>query len=327
MKVSGLKNKKREKVKRKLEKLLQVFSSSSSGSSSESDSDTSASLSPPVRKKRRRIISSSDSASDNEALNISQTQPLKYANILGLTPEQENPKGVPLNKEIMLRWSSYLSEGLSSEIKQDLKKKWAIPEDFPILNAPKINPEIQPLLNATENTKDSIFSHIQNELGLGLAAMGTSLNKLLDNDFSNVKDDILPGLIDSAKLISQAHFLLTQHRKHQIYPILNTAMQKVARECQSDSILFGKDFAERCKSATVLKKSSLELKAAAKPGDTFQSKQFRNNLNWKRPFTKARFKKGQTYKYPRNQRGGQDRPQWKYRKGSYNQPRQRPFNP
>lgn len=246
--------------------------------------------------------------------------------LLGLSPEQENPKGIPLNKEIMLRWSSYLHEGLSGEVKQDLKKKWVIPENFSILNAPKINPEIQPLLGSTESSKDSIFSHIQNEIGLGLSAMGASLNKLLDNDLSNVKEDILPGLIDSAKLIAQAHFLLTQHRKHQIYPTLNTSMQKVARECQSDSLLFGKDFADKCKSATVIKKSSMELKAVSKSSDTFQSKQSGNNLNWKHPFTKARVKKGQTYKYQKNQGGAQ------YRKGSSYHPRQsnrrqRTYNP
>lgn len=172
---------------------------------------------------------------------------------MGVNPERENPKGTPINKEIVLRWISYLTEGLNNDTKQELKKKWAVPEDFPILNAPKINPEIQLLLNSTEITRDSIFSHIQNEIGLGLSAMGTALNKILDNDLSNIKDDVLPGLIDSAKLFAQAHFLLTQHRKHQIYPTLNTPMQKVARECHSDSVLFGKDFAEKCKSATVIK--------------------------------------------------------------------------
>lgn len=248
---------------------------------------------------------------------------------MGVNPERENPKGTPINKEIVLRWTSYLTEGLNNDTKQELKKKWAVPEDFPILNAPKINPEIQLLLNSTESTRDSIFSHIQNEIGLGLSAMGTALNKILDNDLSNIKDDVLPGLIDSAKLFAQAHFLLTQHRKHQIYPTLNTPMQKVARECHSDSVLFGKDFAEKCKSATVIKKSSMELKASSKPADSVRPKQFRNDLNWKRPFTKARFKQG--VKNPRNQGGSaQERPQWNqpnHRKGSYYQARQRNYNP
>lgn len=294
----------------------------------ESDSETSAKLSPKVKNKRRRIISSSESEID-ETVNTPQTEQLgyKYTDILG-DPENDNPKGIPINKEIVSRWSKYLTEGLNSETKQELKKKWAIPEDFAILNAPKINPEIQVLLNGTESTKDSIFCHIQNEMGLGLAAMGTALNKMLDNDFSNIKDDILPGLIDSAKLIAQAHFLLTQHRKHQIYPMLNTAMQKVARECSSDSVLFGKEFAEKCKSATVIKKSSLELKAASKPVDTLRTKQFRSDLNWRRPFTKARFRKGQNYiKRQRNQGGAQDRQQWNHRKGSHYQARQRTYNP
>lgn len=286
----------------------------------ESDSDTSASLSPPV--KRRRIISSSSESESDEVINTTKNARSDYTDILGANPEQATPKGISLNTDIVSRWSSYLTEGLTAETKQELKKKWAIPEDFPILNAPKINPEIQPLLTGTESTKDSIFQHIQTELGLGLSAMGTALNKILDNDLSNIKDDILPGLVDSAKLIAQAHFLLTQHRKHQIYPLLNTPMQKVARECPSDSVLFGKDFADKCKSATVMKKSSMELKAAFKPVGTLRTTQFKNDLNWKRPFTKSRFKKGQSYKNPRNQGGAQDRPQWNHRKGSHFQARQ-----
>lgn len=154
-----------------------------------------------------------------------------------------------------------------------------------------------------ENTRDFVLARIQTELGFGLTAMGAALNKFLDNDIHNVKKYVLPSLVNSAKYISQAHYLLSEHRRHQIYPRLSTPMQKVAKECQFDIFLFGENFAEQCKSATTIKKTSMELKIPSKPKKNFTPKSSSNDLNWQRPFTKSRFKKIQDNNYAQYQGG------------------------
>lgn len=240
---------------------------------------------------------------------------------MGTNPDNLTPKGIPINKELTSRWSSYLTEGLNKDIKEELKKKWAIPDNCINLNAPKVNPEIELLLSGSESTKDSIFSHIQSEMGLGLSALGSALNKILDNDLSNVKVDILPGLLDCAKYIAQAHFLLTQHRRHQIYPKLSASMQKIAKECQPDQMLFSQDFTDKCKSATNVHKSSLEMKSSSRIPSKIQINS-KNNLNWKRPFTKTRFKTAQNYHHAKGQRRrGQEPQQWYHKQQKWNQGR------
>ncbi|KAJ8914836.1 hypothetical protein NQ315_014849 [Exocentrus adspersus] len=207
----------------KLETLLEDVSTSSS-SDNEMASDSAAENQPR--------------ATESEPEPEETVQP-EYLNLLGDDPTNSGPAGIPINEDLVPRWSSYLTKGLPADIKDELKKKWSIPDNCSALNAPKINPEIQLLLSQTELTKDNVMAHIQSELGTGLAALSSSINKLLeDNNMQNTREVLLPGLIDCARYISQGHFLLSQHRRHQMYPKMNNSMQQVARDCPIDNFLF-----------------------------------------------------------------------------------------
>lgn len=149
-----------------------------------------------------------------------------------------------------------------------------------------------------------MLAHIQLELGSGLSALGAAVNKLLDKDSQDEANDILPTLIDSAKYITQAHFLLSNHRRHQIYPKMNINMQKVAKECNFDTYLFGKDFTKQCESATSIENSSKKLRLSLKHQESTSTRSFKN-LNSRRPFTKSRFKRinveNRTQRFPNQQ--------------------------
>ncbi|CAH1996006.1 unnamed protein product [Acanthoscelides obtectus] len=77
------------------------------------------------------------------------------------------------------------------------------------------------------------------------------------------------------------------HRRHQVYPLLKSDMQKLAKESKMDNFLFGKTFMEKCKINQTINKSAVELQVSKVPAS---SQIFnRSHLNWQRPKTSVRF--------------------------------------
>lgn len=238
----------------------------------------------------------------------SSTPPERYVEILGQDPSTSSSKGIPLNLELVNRWTSYLRGGLTPEDKEKLRSEWIVPDNCPALKAPELNPEIQALLFDPDVKKDSYLARIQSDLGAGMSALGAALNLLLADSKTNtqLKDSILPALVDCAKSVCVAHFQLSLHRRHQIYPKLKPSMHKVAKEAQADTFLFGRNLPEKCKAAQAITKSSLELKASARakpfPTTTAPASSSANYLNFQRPAARSRFKLQNFTRSPRTYR-------------------------
>ncbi|KAG5878668.1 hypothetical protein JTB14_015601 [Gonioctena quinquepunctata] len=133
-----------------------------------------------------------------------------------------------------------------------------IEPDEPItLSAPKVNPELDAILSSL----DKVLAGLQDRLGIGLAAVGSVLNKMLSGDISEeTRSQITPDLVDAGRIFCEVHFFISKHRKHQFYPTLDKTVQKVAEESKYDNFLFGSNFHEQCKSAQTIQKTSRELK-------------------------------------------------------------------
>lgn len=212
---------------------------------------------------------------------------------MGADPSLSINKGIPLSEDLIKRWANYVKEGIPSGEREQLRSKWIIPENGVALKAADLNPEIKTLL-PDGNTKNDLFiSHIQNDIGTGLSALGASLDVLLKENKLNkqLKEKVLPGLVDCAKYICNAHFQLSMHRRHTIFPNLKSEMHKVARESKIDKMLFGESFLDRCKVAQAIKKSGAELRATKKERPFTQAaSSSKQNLNFTRPFPRPRFK-------------------------------------
>ncbi|VEN56294.1 unnamed protein product [Callosobruchus maculatus] len=270
-------SKRRAKRKRLLEDLrekMEKFERSMESSSSSLDSESSDS-------DLESEISSNDDRTRDEG-----EATLKV--ILGEDPKSTGEKGPPLCEALVNRWSSYLGAGLERDVRDALIVKYKIPENCSLLDAPKLNPEIGASLTPAQIKKDQFSMTIQNKLGRALVAQGSVLNDILVQDSAiQLEDSTKTALADAAKLICEAHYLISFHRKHELYPFLNPEVQKVAMKSNIGGLLFGEDFQEKYKTAREVKKTSWELKAAGPSG---YKKEKKSNLNYKRQGNRPRFK-------------------------------------
>lgn len=230
--------------------------------------------------------SESSSSSERESLGREEREVATINAILGDAPASSGEKGPPLCDALVSRWSSYLSAGLEKDTREALTAKYKLAENCPLLDAPKLNPEIEASLTTAQIKRDQFSMSIQNKLGRALSAQGSVLNVILSPDAAPqlTDDNIKTALADAAKLICEAHYLLSYHRKHELYPSLNAEVQKIAMKSKIDSLLFGEDFQEKYKVAKEVKKTSLDLKA----GPSGYKK--KDHLNYKRQNNRPRFK-------------------------------------
>lgn len=197
--------------------------------------------SPPPRppKRKRRIFVQSSDTSDEEIsvtpVNLRKNKE-ELDSILGADPSLDNIDfGPPLDPDIINRWSSYLSSGFD----KDTRDTWAkikFPENGQFLDAPKLNPEIETILDPLGLKKDTLLAAMQNKLGKSLTFIGHTLEGSLRTDAPPQSDEATRNLVEAAKILCEVHFLLSTHRKHQMYPIIGDVVaRKVANEAKTDT--------------------------------------------------------------------------------------------
>lgn len=216
----------------------------------------------------------------------------EYVRLLGADPDFTAKKTEPLNVAIVSRWNSYLSTGLQKDERERLVESIILPDNCPGLSGPVLNQEIVHLLPELKMQNDNVKARIQAEIGLGLSTLGHTLNMLLSRK-NKEDEEITMSLANSAKLLANAHHLMSVHRRYTIRPHLNADIQKIKKECKIDSQLFGKEFTEKCKSAQNAKKTSLEMAAKKKfPAATAgPSRINKRSLNYQRSSIRTRLKK------------------------------------
>lgn len=185
---------------------------------------------------------------------------------MGTDPTNNTLLGPDMAEEVVIRWKSYLSVGVDKEIKNKLLEKYKIPANCQILQGPKLNPEVQALLSPIEQKKDTFLLELQTVMGKGLTALEKVLSQLAKERGAGENgepDENLVGLAESAQLFCIAHNIVSAHRKFQINHHFNPKTQKIATAQSTDTLLFGEDFAEKCKNAKTFETTAKELKATA----------------------------------------------------------------
>ncbi|XP_056635917.1 uncharacterized protein LOC130444663 [Diorhabda sublineata] len=218
--ISGI----RRKMKRLEEKLREYDSSSESESSSYADSNS----------------SSSGTTSDKSA------RMGEIKTILGEDPTEEKIYGPEISSELANRWKSYLQNGIDKETKAKLFENSLVPSNCSLLEAPKNNPEVQTVISASENKKDSFLAELQNQLGKSISVLGTALSRMLEAKHSaEDPDPNITNMVEAGKMLCAVHHAITNHRKFLLYHNFNQKVQKVASMQLRDSTLFGEDFGEK----------------------------------------------------------------------------------
>lgn len=117
--------------------------------------------------------------------------------MLGAEIPEKSPAGPPLLAEVVRRWEQVIKRGLEEKVKAEIVLKYPIPENFPLLNAPKLNPEVALQEKPSSIQRDGRLSALQHQTGAILAALGSSLTKLLGQDPN-------PDILQITELVNDA---------------------------------------------------------------------------------------------------------------------------
>nr|CAH7763290.1 unnamed protein product [Callosobruchus chinensis] len=135
--------------------------------------------------------------------------------MLGDNPNQANRFGPNIHEELEARWTIYLREGLSAERRKDLLSKYLSPENCRALNLPQLNEEIRSLLPAYALKNDRLLSGLQEQLGAGMAILGSILSQKLGTPDRELilENDAVEKLAEAGQLFANVHQAVSSKRK------------------------------------------------------------------------------------------------------------------
>lgn len=210
--------------------------------------------------------------------------------------------------ELVKQWKKVLTDGLSKEVKSEMLKQYPSKGNCPI-STPKLNPEIEAIVNESIKKRDKYLAADQDFCGASLLSLGEAINMILNSDEGITKSELLKLLLDSGKLMCELFAQLSKARKAFIYPGLDRKAKALLGNATTGEFLFGPELSRRIKTASAAEKLGLTLKS--KP--PAKKIPFRTNtLNWRRPSAKPQSQTGFKHQpqYPRysrtfRQSGGQ----------------------
>lgn len=220
--------------------------------------------------------------------------------LLGEDPSVNNGTGPPIHAALVDRWSKILKKGLSKDIKKELFIKYPPSGNCHLLQAPKLNPEVKSDMSAVFVKKDGYQTLNQNQLGMGISALGLALSAILENNDSKTKKDenLITLLGDSGRILTDLFHSFSIARKYFIDPGLTLQAKTIASEAEIDTYLFGNNFSEQVKALATVAKSSKEISKFSSSSSSYprhskndnRNTENRKNLNQYGPARKSYWK-------------------------------------
>ncbi|KAL4709540.1 hypothetical protein ACJJTC_007271 [Scirpophaga incertulas] len=204
----------------------------------------------------------------------SETLPAAIEDILGQDGLVDNPNSLKLHESLSKRWSAILLEGLNSETKLKLLKKYNFDSNCNLLHPPKLNDEVAAAMNENAIKRDNRIKEQQKTLAAAIYGIGIVLNKML---FTDNTDDI-NTLSDTSRLLCGLYHDNSMTRRSLILPGLNKDVKETLEKTIVTEYLFGDKLLEKVNTLKAVKKSAQDLKSTpARP------KQVLKNLNYQGP--------------------------------------------
>lgn len=169
---------------------------------------------------------------------------------------------------------------MTKEAKEKLVKEYPIPENCPLLQAPKLNPEISAAVAECTQTRDKRVEAVQQQLGQGISALNKGLELLLDDGKDRLQ--AIKFLSDSCRLLCDLHYTETEARKKFVTPGLEKSFLNIIQDVDRDELLFGGKLLEKIKATKVIVKHGLHIKKPA-PTSKTRSTSFQPPTNRSRP--------------------------------------------
>ncbi|XP_072932494.1 uncharacterized protein [Epargyreus clarus] len=177
--------------------------------------------------------------------------------------KEKIPKAPIAHTEIANQWKPILAKGLPKDVKLELMSKHIPFENIPTIT-PKLNPEIIAAVTDPVKRRDAIIAERQTQVGAALAAIGKSLQLLLQKG-DNI--EIFKNINDAAKIMCDTIYTDTKSRRSLITSVINKDMTE-ALTGDADSLLFGSDLPKRIRATKSIQRSVKYLKKAKKAAKT-----------------------------------------------------------
>lgn len=199
--------------------------------------------------------------------------------LLGQDPKKKKGLDVKIHPSLISRWGFWLSEGVPKEDRDKLLTKFNVPEELLAEGIrPELNPEVKASLSDAAKKRDDYAFEVQKSAGASLAAMGSVLSMIMNEQEEEVdRLVVVERLSEAARLLTDVIHLQSKSRKAFILPGLDAKIKSVLTDCKTDSTLFGKNLATKIKEAKVIDKVGQELKATPSSSNS----QSKLNLNSK----------------------------------------------
>ncbi|KAI5641369.1 hypothetical protein NE865_06407 [Phthorimaea operculella] len=186
--------------------------------------------------------------------------------ILGDDPTLIKSFGAEIQKDLAVRLEHCVTNGLSKEIRKELKEKYLIPSNCKLINAPVLNAEIKAAVSDQVAKRDKAIEIKQSQVASAIAALSQALTHVLSS--SDKDSELIKILMDTSRLLCDCQHSDSITRRNFILSTLKKDMKDQLQNSKVDNYLFGENFAETIKTAKAITKSGAELKAAPADGSS-----------------------------------------------------------
>lgn len=226
-------------------------------------------------------VPSTSQLTESNPTSESVSLPGDILDALGESKEKPEVFGPMIPEEISKRWGRILCEGLNKDQKKALGEKICVPENFQLVKAPKLNPEISAVLIESTRNRDKRLEAAQNYLGLGISAVTALTSSLIEKDMD--KMDIIKRLSETNQILLDLHFENTINRRKLITYTLDKKFQDVVQDVKRDKMLFGENLTEKIKASQSAERSGRQMKKADTTEASTSRKPPYRQGNWRGP--------------------------------------------
>ncbi|KAL0861714.1 hypothetical protein ABMA27_009195 [Loxostege sticticalis] len=213
---------------------------------------------------------------------INPSIPVDILEALGNPKGKQEVFGPKIQDELSKRWGRILCEGLNKDQKKDLLEKILVPENFQLVKAPKLNPEIAAVLTESSRNREKRLEKAQNHLGLGISALTNLISSLIEKDMDRM--EIIRRLSESNQILLDLHFENTLNRRKLITYTLDKKFLDIVQDVPRDSLLFGENLSEKIKASKSAEKSGLQIKKSHTSADAATARKTTGQQgNWRGP--------------------------------------------
>lgn len=231
---------------------------------------------------------------DQSSINLEMAQPEKDEDFVELDEETleilgegpfSNEMEFTFHPKLAETWKKVLVEDIDKEGKIKFFKMYPRKGNCPI-DTPKLNPEVEAILNDTVKKRDKYLAIDQDLCGASLSSLGKAVNMILNDKKDEIdRKELLTALTDSGRIMCELFKQLTKARKMFIYPGLDKKAKALLEKVETDEFLFGSTLSQRVKTAKSVEKVGLSLKTkVAEKKPPFRS---HSGLNWRGPSAKS----------------------------------------